>query len=66
MTPIEKYQGKFIALLKEAEQELGDYLVVKISSAPLSRRDDGRIPPYKSIDCNGEYSFELHTNSFIY
>ena len=32
MKPIEKYQQKFIELLKEAEEELGGYLCIKVSS----------------------------------
>lgn len=32
MKPIEKYQQKFIELLKEAEEELGGDLAVKVAS----------------------------------
>ena len=32
MKPIEKYQQKFIELLREAEEELGGDLFVKVSS----------------------------------
>lgn len=32
MKPIEKYQQKFIDLLKEAEEELGGNLEVKVAS----------------------------------
>ena len=32
MKPIEKYQQKFIELLKEAEEELGGDLTIKVSS----------------------------------
>lgn len=32
MKPIEKYQQKFIELLKEAEEELGGNLAVKVAS----------------------------------
>lgn len=32
MKPIEEYQQKFIELLKEAEEELGGNLAVKVSS----------------------------------
>jgi len=36
MKPIEKYQQKFIELLKEAEEELGGNLVVKVASTEKS------------------------------
>lgn len=32
MKPIEKYQQKFIELLREAEEELGGDLCIKVSS----------------------------------
>lgn len=36
MKPIEKYQQKFIELLKEAEEELGGNLAVKVASTEKS------------------------------
>lgn len=36
MKPIEKYQQKFIELLKEAENELGGNLAVKVTSTEKS------------------------------
>ena len=66
MKPIEKYQEKFIALLKEAEQELGDHLTIKVSSRPkaepISQYD--ATCGYRTINTN-QYDFELHTNSYV-
>lgn len=36
MKPIEKYQQKFIKLLKEAEEELGGDLAIKVASTTRS------------------------------
>ena len=47
MKPIEKYQQKFIELLKEAEEELGGSLSIKVSST--KKRFD-------SETCLGYYS----------
>lgn len=68
MKPIEKYQQKFIELLKEAEEELGDYLTIKVSSRPQKDNDANTIGAfgcYKSYE-GKVYDFELHTNSFVY
>ena len=68
MKPIDKYREKFTALLKEAEEELGDYLTIKVSSKPKVVNDCNTITAwsaYKRID-GKEYDFELHTNSFVY
>lgn len=40
MKPIEKYQQKFIELLKEAEEELGGDLCITVSSTK-EREDTG-------------------------
>lgn len=40
MKPIEKYQQKFIELLKEAEEELGGNLKVEVDSV-IKRIDSG-------------------------
>ena len=68
MKPIDKYREKFIELLKEAEEELGDCLTVKVSSKP--KKED--VPTnftscvmFNRIECK-EYDFELHTNSYIF
>lgn len=66
MKPIEKYQQKAIALLKEAEEELGDYLTIKVSSwaktAPLSQYDASM--GYCALE-EKQYDFELHTNNYV-
>ena len=67
MKPIEKYREKFTELLKEAEEEIGDYLTIKVCSKP-KQINDGNMTTwgaYKRID-GKEYDFELHTNSFVY
>jgi hypothetical protein len=40
MKPIEKYQQKFIELLKEAEEELGGNLAVKVASTEEGLESD--------------------------
>ena len=67
MKPIDKYREKFEALLKEAEEELGDYLTIKVSSKPHIIQDNPATSwcGYRRID-GKEYDFELHTNSFVY
>lgn len=69
MKPIEKYQQKFTELLKEAEEELGDYLTIKVSSKPRRFENNGATTSawggYRSQECK-EYDFELHTNSFVF
>ena len=44
MKPIEKYQQKFIALLKEAEEELGGALTVTVRDRVIYQ-----MPDYNSI-----------------
>lgn len=46
MKPIEKYQQKFIELLKEAEEELGGDLVVKVASTETSLETDACLGCY--------------------
>ena len=68
MKPIEKYREKFTELLKEAEEELGDYLTIKVSSKPKVTNDSAMTTSwsaYKRIE-GKEYDFELHTNSFVF
>lgn len=68
MKPIEKYQQKFIELLKEAEEELGDYLTIKVSSRPQNYDNvntNGTVGAYKFLE-GKNYDFELHTNSFVF
>ncbi len=68
MKPIDKYREKFTALLKEAEEELGDYLTIKVSSKPKVTNDSAVAASwsgYKRIE-GKEYDFELHTNSFVF
>jgi len=68
MKPIDKYREKFEALLKEAEEELGDYLTIKVSSKPKVVNDCNTATTwsaYRRIE-GKEYDFELHTNSFVF
>lgn len=44
MKPIEKYQQKFIELLKEAEEELGGDLAIKVSS--FTKHADSELAVY--------------------
>lgn len=39
MKPIEKYQQKFIELLREAEEELGGSLAIKVASTEKIESD---------------------------
>jgi len=51
MKPIEKYQQKFIELLREAEEELGGDLCVKVSSTK-ERAETGNAlyaGPFKKV-----------------
>lgn len=62
MKPIEKYQQKFIELLKEAEEELGGRLTVKVSSAEKGIDPDGLTALQKII----EYKCSIATaNDFL-
>lgn len=61
MKPIEKYRESFVALLRQAEEELGDCLTIKVSSRPaVGRCQDGTH--YVSGQSR-EYEFELRTGS---
>lgn len=62
MKPIEKYQQKFIELLKEAEMELGSRLTVKVSSTEKGLNLDGLYAGQKNI----EYKCSISTaNDFL-
>ena len=65
MKPIEKYKEKFIALLKEAEEELGDELVVKVRSRRVPVQDNMNTYPYV-CKYTKEYAFELGTSTCVY
>lgn len=62
MKPIEKYQQKFIELLKEAEEELGGNLSVKVASTEKR---------HETATCRGyvksrEYTCSISTdNNFL-
>lgn len=61
MKPIEKYQELFTALLKQAEEELGEYLTIKIGSRPDIDHYPNGMPYIKEK----RYEFELHTNHYV-
>lgn len=62
MKPIEKYQQKFIELLKEAEEELGGSLAVKVSSTEKRLESD----TYMSYYTAKEYKCSISTtNDFL-
>ena len=62
MKPIEKYQQKFIELLKEAEEELGGDLAVKVTSIEKRLETDTRLGYVKSR----EYKCSISTaNDFL-
>ena len=68
MKPIDKYREKFTALLKEAEEELGDYLTIRVGSRPHIAGGEvyaSTWPAQKRVE-GREYDFELHTNSFVF
>lgn len=60
MKPIEKYQQKFIELLKEAEEELGGRLTVRVSSAEKGIDPDGLTAFQKKI----EYKCAISTANY--
>lgn len=63
MKPIDKYQEKFIELLKEAEEELGDDLQVRVFSQLVPENDNvntySRIVKYKKV-----YKFGIQSGTF--
>ena len=62
MKPIEKYQQKFIELLKEAEEELGGNLAVKVASAEKGLESDSCLGYVKTR----EYMCSIATaNDFL-
>lgn len=62
MKPIEKYQQKFIELLKEAEEELGGSLAVKVSSTEKRLESDTCLGYYTTK----EYRCSISTaNDFL-
>ena len=54
MKPIEKYQQKFIELLKEAEKELGGNLAIKVTSTEKRVESDTCLSYYttKEYKCS--------------
>lgn len=65
MKPIEKYREKFIALLKEAEEELGEELIVKVCSTRVPVQDNANRYPYME-KYSKEYRFEIGTHACVY
>lgn len=62
MKPIEKYQQKFIELLKEAEEELGGNLTVKVVSIEKRLETDTCLGYYTTK----EYKCSISTtNDFL-
>ena len=62
MKPIEKYQEKFIELLKEAEKELGGNLAVKVASTEKRFESDTCLGYVKAR----EYKCSISTaNDFL-
>lgn len=62
MKPIEKYQQKFIELLREAENELGGNLAVKVTSTEKSIDTDTCLGYVKTR----EYKCSISTaNDFL-
>lgn len=58
MKPIEKYQQKFIELLKEAEEELGGNLTIKVTSTERRRESDATCLGYSTTK---EYKCSIST-----
>lgn len=65
MKPIDKYREKFIELLKEAEEELGEELIVKVCSRRTAIPDAANAYPYIA-KYQKEYRFELGTATCVY
>lgn len=65
MKPIEKYEEKFIALLKEAEEELGEGLQVRVMSTlrEVQPQQYAYATTYKK-EYKKEYKFELGTTGY--
>ena len=64
MKPIEKYQQKFIELLKEAEEELGGDLCIKVSST--KERQETANATYALAKCQKVYRCYISTaNDFL-
>ena len=62
MKPIEKYQQKYIELLKEAEEELGGNLAVKVASTEKRLESDTCMGYYTAK----EYKCSISTaNDFL-
>ncbi len=71
MKPIEKYREKFIALLQEAEEELGEELMVKVCSTRVPVPDNTNQYPSISTflspeQYRKEYRFEIGTYARIF
>lgn len=58
--PIEKYEKKFIKLLKEMEEELGGNLIAEVRSGinETQNADTGWLPVSKKV-----YNFSVRTNN---
>lgn len=63
MKPIEKYQEKFIALLKEAEEELGGPLSVTVKDVVTRRINDVTTFGYSDTS---EYVCDIGTSGRWY
>lgn len=67
MKPIEKYKEKFIALLKEAEEELGGPLSVNVKCVVTRTVTNGGLTsaPITTTDSK-EYVFDIGTSGRWY
>jgi len=65
MKPIEKYQQKFIELLKEAEEELGGALTVTVRDRIVYKMPDynsiSSVPCVQKEEFKHEYSCSIGT-----
>jgi len=65
MKPIEKYQQKFIELLKEAEEELGGALTVTVRDRIVYKMPDynsiSSVPCVQKEELKHEYSCSIGT-----
>lgn len=65
MKPIEKYRQKFIDLLKEAEDELGECIKIEVCSYMREMPSISSCYPPIPGKCEKEYDFSLSTNNVL-
>lgn len=64
MKPIDKYQEKFIELLKEAEEELGDNLQVRVSSQLVEEENCNSSTYLRTAKYKKVYRFGIMSGTF--